>query len=204
MGNVFSNSKKEIGNILSNYLYCGDVFLRQIIDENNLDTSIYTSIIKAVIVMLERGKENDKIQFIINSESTIDEILSLYKAFCILNIENSPSSNDLLAVADWNKDRKRKNIKVPEFNSINKVSKYYTPTSEYKILIYDKTAEFLVRNKILENMLKAVVIRFDIADMDATPIFYKLNEMYDIITTNINYSDKIQFLEYQTEPVATN
>ncbi len=204
MGKVSSNSKKEIGNIISNYIYCGDVFLRNIIEDNGLDTSIYTLIIKAIILLLERGKEIDKIQFILNSETTLDETLSLYKAMCILDIDNSPTSSEILAGAEWNKDRKRKNLKIPEFSSINKVAKYYTPSAEYKILIYDKTAEFLVRNKILENVLKAMVMRFDISDMDATPIFHKLNEMYDTITSNINYSDKIQVLEYQTEQVVQN
>ncbi len=154
--------------------------------------------------MLERGKEIDKIQFIPNSGTSLDEALSLYKAICILDIDNSPTSNEILAAVEWNKDRKRKNLKIPEFSSINKVSKYYTPTADYKILIYDKTAEFLVRNKVLENMLKSMVMRFDISDMDGTPIFYKLNEMYDTITSNIDYSDKIQVLVYQTEQVVQN
>jgi hypothetical protein len=34
LGKVSSNSKKEIGNIISNYIYCGDVFLRNIIEDN--------------------------------------------------------------------------------------------------------------------------------------------------------------------------
>lgn len=151
--------------------------------------------------MLEKGKEFEKIQFVVNlPPKTIEEKISLYRAFCILKIDNSLTSNDLLSTSDWVKDRRKKNIKVPEFNNISKTSKFYTPTPDYKVLIYDKTAEFLLRNKVYENCLKAIVMRFEIMDMDATPMFTKYNEIYDSTMDRINFSNILQVLEYQNEP----
>ena len=154
--------------------------------------------------MLEKGKENEKIQFVVNTPAPkLEDKLSLYRAYCILKIDNSLSSNDLLSTSDWIKDRKKKNIKIPEFNNISRVSKFYTPTPEYKILIYDKTAEFLIRNKVYENCLKAIVMRFDIVDMDTSPMFAKYNEFYDTILGQIDYSTKLQVLEYSNETASS-
>ena len=64
--------------------------------------------------MLEKGKENEKIQFVVNTPAPkLEDKLSLYRAYCILKIDNSLSSNDLLSTSDWIKDRKKKNIKIP-------------------------------------------------------------------------------------------
>ena len=165
--------------------------------------SLYTLIIKAVIMMLEKGKDSDKIQFVVNQPAnSIEEKLSKYRAYCILKIDGSPTSSELLSSAEWNKDRKKKNIKLPEFNSFNKASKFFTITPEYKVLIEDKNVEFLIRNKVLENFLKAIVMRFDISDLDATPMFSKFNEHYDTIMNNIDYSKVIQVLEFYPEIVS--
>lgn len=149
--------------------------------------------------MLEKGKENDKITFIPVANSSVEEKLAAYKAYCILRIDGNPLSNDVLASADWNKDRRKKNIRVPDFNNLNKASKYYTLTPDYRVLVFDKTADFLIRNRVLENCLKAIVMRFDISDMDATPMFTKFNEYYDSILAKLDFSDKIQVLEYPME-----
>ena len=46
-------------------------------------------------------------------------------------------------------------------------------------------------------------MRFDIVDMDTSPMFAKYNEFYDTILGQIDYSTKLQVLEYSNETASS-
>jgi hypothetical protein len=154
----------------------------------------YPLIIKSLITMLEKGVNLDKIDFAFKSSdmSFSAEKISQYQAFCRYELSESPSI--ILDSTDFIKDsKKKKPISIPDFNKELKTSKVFSTTSDYKVLIYDKQAEFILRNKILESFLRATNF-----EADVKPIYKTFNEQYDILLSSLPLLDSIQTYSYNS------
>lgn len=151
--------------------------------------------------MIEKGNNIDKINFIfkqredgqplqiIDLEEMKARILK-YQAFCVYSLPDS--SNNIIDTTDFTKDtKKKKPVKAPEFSMDLKTAKLYQKNSEHNIIIYDKTAEFIVRNKILEES-----IRIYNHELETKAIFRQFNEMYENIIDSMQIYDIIQFYSY--------
>jgi hypothetical protein len=154
----------------------------------------YPMVIKALITMLEKGVNVDKIDFVFKSSdmSFSAEKISKYQAFCRYELSESPSI--ILDSTDFIKDsKKKKPMSIPDFNKELKTSKVFSTTSDYKVLIYDKQAEFILRNKILESFLRATNF-----EADVKPIYKTYNEQYDILVSSLPLLESIQKYSYNS------
>jgi hypothetical protein len=151
--------------------------------------------------MIEKGNNIDKINFIFKQREEaqplqhigIEELrerFNKYQAFCVYSLPDS--TNNIIDTTDFTKDtKKKKPIKAPEFNMDMKTAKLYQKNSEHNILIYDKTAEFIVRNKILEES-----IRIYNHELETKAIFKQFNELYEDVMESMQIYDFIQYYSY--------
>ena len=122
-------------------------------------------------------------------EITVDEKLSKYSGYCI--IENSGKVLQSLERLEYAKDtKKKKAFKVPDVDYERGV-KTFQKTPEINVLLYDKKAEFITRNKVLEAFLKLYHNKFEI-EIDSKTIFKVFNEFYD---ANMDGSDLVNRIQ---------
>lgn len=180
----------KLGDILSNVAHCNDPFLKNILHELNNDT-LYGIVIKTLCHMLDKG--NDKINIIFKPpQSDYLERIRSFSAFCIYELRDNPVL--IIETADTVKDKKKKSIKVPEIPHDLKKSKLFARTPECNVMIYDKTAEFVVRNKILTECLRTIN-----PEIDNKPIFKQFNEIYENMVNTSKISQEIQLYSYGPE-----
>lgn len=188
----------KIGEILSDINLNNDYILKNLMEklETEINPHFYSLIIKGLCSLIEKGISIDKINFIFKNSNEIinipyEEKIQSYQAFCQYN-PNEDILNTLETV-DYIKDsKKKKPIKAPEFDNEFKNSKYFNKTPDHNVLIYDKIAEIVVRNKILENCIKSIN-----TEIDTKPIFKRVNEVYDELLSTSDIYNMIQFYSYQ-------
>ena len=156
--------------------------------------------------MIEKGVNIDKINFIFKSKeegsdfssgsssgygsADIKERFSKYQAFCVYELPDITSA--IIDTSDFGKDsKKKKPVKAPEFSSDLKNSKLYQKNAEHNVLIYDKIAEFIVRNKILEESIRA----FN-NELETKVIFKQFNEAYDSFVNSLPIFNHIQLYTF--------
>jgi len=195
----------KVVTVLSNEELINDVFFTHLIEKNRdkIEMSFYPNIIKSLLSMLEKAQNADKMTFIFRPKHniTIEEKLKGYESIFIYNM--AETWEEILDITEYTRDpKKKKAIKIPNFFGEQLVSKYMQKTPEHNILIYDKHAEFYIRNKILENILKTIYSRFEINDIDSRKEFSKFNELYEEITANVtcfDVKDNIMKFEHKKE-----
>lgn len=157
--------------------------------------AVYESIVKALILQLE--KDNNNKIWISFSESPIDADLEAYfdnhfkkKAYVLV----SPSDNfsEILQETVYDKDpKKNKKLKTPHFEIEKKTARVYTsrvthisPVDNidygYTILIEDENAEFYICMKLIECFLRAIIVKFD-TEVDCKSIFIRYYEEFKIV-----------------------
>jgi hypothetical protein len=154
--------------------------------------NFYPLLIKVLMTMLEKGINHDKIElsFKASDNSFSAEKISQYHALCRYELPESPSA--ILDSTDFIKDsKKKKPISIPDFNKEHKTSKVFSSTQEHRVLIYDKQAEFILRNKILECFLRAINF-----ESDVKPIYKAFNEQYDILVSSLPLFEGVQTFAY--------
>jgi len=141
---------------------------------NQVNIEFYPIIIKALCALSEKGIWSDRINFIFKSnysQTILEKKLATYQAICKLNMNES--YDEVLDTVSFVKDSKKK-IKVPEFSDEIRLSRFFQQTSNHRVLIYDKNAEFIIRNKFLEMSLRAIV-----NELDSRQAFIVFNRQYD-------------------------
>jgi hypothetical protein len=108
---------------------------------------------------------------------SFEEKIKKYNAVCFIDMDKTNSE-----IMDLVEYKKKKNIKVPLF-PFDQLSRKYQTNSDYKVLIYDKQSELVIRNKILECCLKVFNQKFNI-DVDSKNVFKVFNNEYDEIVDN--------------------
>lgn len=184
----------------------GDIFLKDFIEQNRsqLDMVHYSNCIKYLLQMLEKGQNVDRMQFVFKKvEASVNEKLKQHEA--ILYYEMTEIWQDLMENSEYTRDpKKKKAIRVPNFNSEYIISKFMQKTPEHNILIYNKYGEFFFRNKIIENILKTIYAKFDINDIESKKEFTKFNEIYEDMLANVKSykkSENIMKVDYQYIPI---
>jgi hypothetical protein len=152
-----------------------DQIFDHIINNNQISVNFYPQIIKAICSMLEKGINTSKINLIFKPKqilTKLEDLVSKYQAFCIYTLDEPASL--ILDNTDFVKDNKKKPLRVPEFKNELKTSKFFQRTQDHNILIYDKLAEFNLRNKILECCIRVIQ-----NEIDTKPIYKTFNDLYD-------------------------
>jgi len=91
------------------------------------------------------------------------------------------SASEIIETAEFYKDTKKKRpINLPIFDKDLIAAKIFASSAETNVLIYDKNAEFIIRNKILETFL-----RLSQNEVDSKAIFKQFNEKYDYFIDGI-------------------
>ena len=131
-------------------------------------------------------------------ETTINEKLIKFSGYCIIN--NSEKTINSLERLEYAKDtKKKKAFKVPDLDHERAV-KSFQKTPEINVLFYDKKAEFIARNKVLEAFLKLYHNKFEI-EIDSKTIFKVFNEFYDPIMDCSDLETKIQTFKFDVHDV---
>jgi hypothetical protein len=150
------------------------------------DREYYSIILKALISLLEKTNHIDKINLnfkAAEADVSMDSKLSKFSGYCI--IENSQKTLESLDKLEYAKDtKKKKAFKVPDVDHERNV-KTFQKTADINVLFYDKKAEFITRNKVLEAFLKLYHNKFEI-EIDSKTIFKVFNEFFD---SNMEASD---------------
>lgn len=153
-------------------------------------------------MLLEKSQHTDKINITFKQldqpDITIEEKLSKFSGYCIIN--NSEKTIDSLERLEYAKDtKKKKAFKVPDVDHERGV-KSFQKTPEINVLFYDKKAEFITRNKILEAFLKLYHNKFEI-EIDSKTIFKVFNEFYDAIMDSSDLGNMIQTFKFDIHDV---
>lgn len=162
-------------------------------DNNPINIEFYPMIIKSLCFLCEKGTWIDKINLIFKksySNPNFENKISSYQAYCKLNMNESPE--EIMEVVNFVRESKKK-LKIPEFDEEITISRYFTKTADHNILIYDKNAEFIIRNKLFEMCLRT--INFDV---DMRQAFITFNKQYDelILKADSEAFKGIQIFEY--------
>lgn len=157
----------------------------------------YNIILRALIILLEKNQHVEKINLnfkpVENSDTNLEDKVSKYSGYCIL--ENSPVTLQSLDRLEYVKDtKKKKAFKAPELDNERGV-KLFQKTHELNVLIYDRKAEFITRNKVLEAFLKLYHNKFEI-EIESKTIFKVFNEFYDGIMESSDLNKKLQSFKF--------
>ncbi len=162
----------------------------------------YEVIVKALFHLLEKQSQMDKININFKPADakveTLEEKLVKYQGLCVL--ENSEKMISSLEKMEFAKDtKKKKAFKVPDVSD-ERNAKAFQKTAEINILFYDKKAEFITRNKVLEAFLKLYHNKFEL-EIDSKTIFKVYNELYDSIFVENDLYNKIQTFKFDIHDV---
>lgn len=158
--------------------------------------------LKALFLLLEKSQHTEKINITFKqsdqTEITVEDRLSKFSGFCL--IKNSEKTIESLERLEYAKDtKKKKAFKVPDVDHERGV-KSFLKTPEINVLFYDKKAEFITRNKVLEAFLKLYHNKFEI-EIDSKTIFKVFNEFYDAIMDAADIETKIQSFKFDIHDV---
>ncbi len=167
-----------------------------------IETEFYNTIIKALLILLEKSQHIEKINLNFKQEDqpniTIKEKITKYSGYCIIN--NSDATLEYLEKLEYAKDtKKKKAFKVPDVDQERGV-KTFQKNANINVLFYDKKAEFITRNKVLEAFLKLYHNKFEI-DIDSKTIFKMFNEFYDAKMQTTEIEDHIQTFKFDIHDI---
>ena len=151
----------------------------------NTKTQFYNIVLKCLINLIE--KNNEKVNIVFKENNMIEN----YKALCLFNFPNDE-------VIEYNsKDKKKKKgIKPLEYTfDIN--AKLFSKTQDANVLIYNKKAEFIVRNKVLELFMRSIEIIYDEElDIDLKKIYTEFGKAYDDIIISTGIYEKYTIVDF--------
>ena len=97
----------------------------------------------------EEKEENDKGDKKEEKELTFKDVLNKYEAVCMLEWEKS--TNEIINTCDFVRPSKKKNVPAPNLDSdFIQVKAYQNNPEIHNVLLYDRIAEFCLRNKVFE------------------------------------------------------
>ena len=135
-------------------------------------------------------------------EITFEEILNKYEAVCMMEWEKS--TYDIINNCDFVRQSKKKTVPAPEFeNDFIQLKAYQNNPETHNVLLYDRVAEFCLRNKIFECALAHFAYITNIEN-DSAELFKNFNAAYDEVIDNSRISNVIQVYHYAPEKEKQN
>ena len=135
-------------------------------------------------------------------EITFEEILNKYEAVCMMEWEKS--TYDIINNCDFVRQSKKKTVPAPEFeNDFIQLKAYQNNPDTHNVLLYDRVAEFCLRNKIFECALAQFAYITNIEN-DSAELFKNFNAAYDEVIDNSRISNVIQVYHYAPEKEKQN
>ena len=181
-----------------------DLFYKEFHDKHvdEYDKEYYEEIVGALLSLLEKQNHVDKININFKSAEapveSLEEKLTKYQGLCVL--ENSERIKDSLERMEYAKDtKKKKAFKVPDVEH-ERNTKAFQKTPEINVLFFDKKAEFITRNKVLEAFLKLYHNKFEL-EIDSKTIFKVYNEFYDANMDETGIFNKIQTFKFDIHDI---
>ena len=145
----------------------------------------------------EEEKEQEE-----KKEITFEEILNKYEAICMMEWEKS--TYDIINNCDFVRQSKKKTVPAPEFeNDFIQLKAYQNNPETHNVLLYDRVAEFCLRNKIFECALAHFAYITNIEN-DSAELFKNFNAAYDEVIDNSRISNVIQVYHYAPEKEKQN
>ena len=141
----------------------------------------------------EKEKEEKKEE----KEITFADILKKYEAICMLEWEKPTS--EIINTCEFIRPSKKKNVPAPDLESdFIQVKAYQNNPEAHNVLLYDRVAEFCLRNKVFECALAHFTYITSIEN-DSAEQFKNFNETYDQYIDNSEISNTIQVYHYLPE-----
>jgi len=203
-GNLTPENWDLVAQTLSKLENNANIFYKEFHEKHidEYDKMYYEVIVKALMNLLEKQNHTDKINIIFKSAEspieTLEEKIVKYQGFCVLN--NSEKMEESMEKMEFAKDtKKKKAFKVPDFSD-ERNAKAFQKTPEINLLFYDKKAEFITRNKVLEAFLKLYHNKFEL-EIDSKTIYKVYNEFYDGIMSETDLYNKIQTFKFDVHDV---
>jgi len=145
----------------------------------------------------EKGKEIEP-----KKEIRLADLLNKYEAICMLEWEKS--TNEIINNCDFVRPSKKKNIPAPDLeNDFIQLKAYQNNPETHNVLLYDRIAEFCIRNKIFECALAHFTYITNLEN-DSNEMFKNFNAAYDEIIDNSEISHTIQVYHYAPEKEKIN
>ena len=142
----------------------------------------------------EEKEENDKGVKKEEKELTFKDVLNKYEAVCMLEWEKS--TNEIINTCDFVRPSKKKNVPAPNLDSdFIQVKAYQNNPEIHNVLLYDRIAEFCLRNKVFECALAHFTYITSIEN-DSAEQFKSFNEIYDQYIDQSDISNTIQVYHY--------
>jgi len=145
----------------------------------------------------EEKEENENEEKKEEKELTFSDILNKYEAVCMLEWEKS--TNEIINTCEFIRPSKKKNVPAPDLESdFIQVKAYQNNPETHNVLLYDRVAEFCLRNKVFECALAHFTYVTSIEN-DSAEQFKTFNETYDQYIDNSEISKTIQVYHYLPE-----
>ena len=211
------NEGNEIGPILKDdYIY--KLLIRCLIDM--CSKSIYTDHFKLLFDKEKEEEEEDKKEEVEEKENEneneneneeeeneneikpkkeiiFSDILNKYEAICMMEWEKS--TNEIINSCYFSRPNKKKNVPAPDLeNDFIQLKAYQNNPESHNVLLYDRIAEFCLRNKIFECALAQFSYITNI-ESDTSEMFKNFNATYDEVIDNSQISTTIQVYHYSPE-----
>ena len=198
--------------------------------EGSVQISFYSLIIKCLIDMITKSSYTDHFNFIFDKEKkeegeeaeeekkeeeeeeneepkevkeeTFEDKLKKYEAICMFDWKKKYS--DILEEVEYVRANKKKTVPAPDFESdMNQVKAYQNNPEVHNVLLWDRVAEFIIRNKIFENALAHFSYTTS-NEIDSKPAFEQFNNDYDEMINNSVINNTIQVYHYEPEKEKEN
>ena len=144
----------------------------------------------------ENEKEKDE------KEKTLADLLNKYEAICMMEWEKS--THDIINTCEFVRPSKKKNVPAPDLESdFIQVKAYQNNPESHNVLLYDRIAEFCLRNKVFECALAHLSFITNIEN-ETSELFKNFNAAYDEYIDNTQISNTIQVYHFSPEKEKVN
>ena len=126
-----------------------------------------------------------------------EERVRKYKALCM--IEMKKPGKEMICDVDFAKSGRKKAVRAPDFESeFLNVKAFVNLPQEHNVLLYDRCAEFILRNKIFEQVLAHIGYVLN-QEIDSQPMFNTFNETYDNMIDGSELNALVQVYHFPPE-----
>ena len=225
LSDLSADTWNKIRDVLENMEYNNDIFLKNFIEDfsktikdkegNEIgpiikDDFFYKLIIDCLIDMCSKSSYQDHYKLLFDKpkeeneeekkeekELTFNDILNKYEAVCMLEWEKPTS--EVLNTCEYIRPSKKKNVPIPDLESdFIQLKAYQNNPESHNVLLYDRVAEFCLRNKVFECALAHFTYVTSVEN-DSQEQFKSFNEIYDCYIDNSDISKNIQVYHYLPE-----
>ena len=145
----------------------------------------------------EEGKSGTKDVEVDPRSLTFEERVRKYKALCM--IEMKKPGKEMICDVDFAKSGRKKAVRAPDFEGeFLNVRAFMNLPQEHNVLLYDRCAEFILRNKIFEQVLAQIGYVLN-QDIDSQQMFNTFNETYDNMIDGSELNKIVQVYHFPPE-----